>query len=267
MTNNYTDWIRLDLFYFFTCPVSCATFVSVSRILVISIWGELWPSLTFDLCPWPPSLCHMMDLCVTHATVLLSPSSSLPLLTPHPYTSFPSNTETDQPSLVWFDRGKFYVTFEGKLGLISKDVARAHSSLIWHLTSPFFLMHSFIHQNQLWYICLSSTHLLCSVFLLCHLTVHLTVTGRFSSLWRIIIFLPSSLILYVFSFLLSCGSSVLISSFWLWSWIITLCFRFRCLLLKLSVSCFNFLTFSLPYFAYITLILGCSYESKLMKFN
>lgn len=102
MTNNYTDWIRLD-FFFFACPVSCTTFVSVSRILVISIWGELWPSLTFDLCPWPPSLCHMMDLCVTHATVLLSPSSSLPLLTPPSLYLLPLQ-HRDRPALprvVW----------------------------------------------------------------------------------------------------------------------------------------------------------------------
>lgn len=115
-----------------------------------------WIVTIFDLCPRPPSLCLMMDLCVTHATVLLSPFS-FPASphSPRPYTSSPSNTETDQPSLVWFDRGKFYLTFEGKLGFISKDVARAHSSLIWHLTPPF-LTHPFLHQitvTSALYIC------------------------------------------------------------------------------------------------------------------
>ncbi len=144
MSNNYTDWIRLYLI--FACPVSSATFVRVSRILVISIWGELWPSLT---CAPGPHHCAIWWTCVWLTLLSFSPPSpSLPLLTPHPYTSFPSNTETDQPSLVWFDRGKFYLTFEGKLGLISKDVARAHSSLIWHLTSPFFsCIRSFIKTN------------------------------------------------------------------------------------------------------------------------
>lgn len=64
--------------------------------------------------------------CETHATVLLS-FSPLPSLFLHPpprtYLSTPPpstrppHTENDQPSLVWFDRGKFYLTFEGKFAL------------------------------------------------------------------------------------------------------------------------------------------------------
>lgn len=96
------------------------------------------------LCPRPPpsrftSLWRVIDLpCETHATVLLSspphPLSSLsflfpptlppprpsllipPSLLPTPSTPQP-HTENDQPSLVWFDRGKFYLTFEGKFTL------------------------------------------------------------------------------------------------------------------------------------------------------
>lgn len=70
--------------------------------------------------------------CETHTTVLLSfpfsptslsviplpppPPPCASLLTLSPCTPSP-HTENDQPSLVWFDRGKFYLTFEGKLSL------------------------------------------------------------------------------------------------------------------------------------------------------
>uniref|UniRef100_A0A4W5PAC2 SH3GL interacting endocytic adaptor 1 n=1 Tax=Hucho hucho TaxID=62062 RepID=A0A4W5PAC2_9TELE len=56
---------------------------------------------------------------VTHATVLLSSSPSHPPSSPTLPSSSPCSllppptTENDQPSLVWFDRGKFYLTFEG----------------------------------------------------------------------------------------------------------------------------------------------------------
>uniref|UniRef100_A0A670IW76 SH3-containing GRB2-like protein 3-interacting protein 1 n=1 Tax=Podarcis muralis TaxID=64176 RepID=A0A670IW76_PODMU len=42
----------------------------------------------------------------------LCPSLSLLLNLSHP-ASTPGHTENEQPSLVWFDRGKFYLTFEG----------------------------------------------------------------------------------------------------------------------------------------------------------
>lgn len=88
--------------------------------------------------PWCP-----IDLpCETHASVLLSPPHPLPspviplpprpsLLIPHliPSTALPPHTENDQPSLVWFDRGKFYLTFEGKFALHRGSVhEQLHSS-------------------------------------------------------------------------------------------------------------------------------------------
>lgn len=63
-----------------------------------------------------------------------SPSHPLPSLSPlflHPPHTFlltppsstpPPHTENDQPSLVWFDRGKFYLTFEGKFSLHQASV-------------------------------------------------------------------------------------------------------------------------------------------------
>lgn len=51
-----------------------------------------------------------------------------------PFSSFylPSSphAETDQPSLVWFDRGKFYLTFEGKSGFFTQDVARTRTRVL-----------------------------------------------------------------------------------------------------------------------------------------
>lgn len=49
-----------------------------------------------------------MTCSVTHIV-----SFSLPLLNPSHPASTPGHTENEQPSLVWFDRGKFYLTFEG----------------------------------------------------------------------------------------------------------------------------------------------------------
>lgn len=82
--------------------------------------------------------------CETHTTVLLSfPSSptSLPIIplpppplctslltSPSPHTP-PPHTENDQPSLVWFDRGKFYLTFEGKLCLHRLACVHTHTLL------------------------------------------------------------------------------------------------------------------------------------------
>lgn len=72
-----------------------------------------------------------------------------------PFSSFclPSSphTETDQPSLVWFDRGKFYLTFEGKSGFLTQGrSAYTHSSLIspssFSSTSPS-ISHSSIRSD------------------------------------------------------------------------------------------------------------------------
>lgn len=94
----------------------------------------------------------LIDLpCETHTTVLLSfpfsptslPINPLPppcasLLTLSPCIPSP-HTENDQPSLVWFDRGKFYLTFEGKLSLhrlacthtLLKLICASAPSLAW----------------------------------------------------------------------------------------------------------------------------------------
>lgn len=54
-------------------------------------------------------LVRLMTCSVTHTV-----SFSLPLLNLSHPASTPGHTENEQPSLVWFDRGKFYLTFEGK---------------------------------------------------------------------------------------------------------------------------------------------------------
>uniref|UniRef100_A0A452E8E5 SH3-containing GRB2-like protein 3-interacting protein 1 n=1 Tax=Capra hircus TaxID=9925 RepID=A0A452E8E5_CAPHI len=53
-------------------------------------------------------LVRLMTCSVTHNV-----SFSLPLLNLSHPASTPGHTENEQPSLVWFDRGKFYLTFEG----------------------------------------------------------------------------------------------------------------------------------------------------------
>lgn len=62
---------------------------------------------------WPPRsplpVATLMTCSVTHTV-----SFSLPLLNLSHPASTPGHTENEQPSLVWFDRGKFYLTFEGK---------------------------------------------------------------------------------------------------------------------------------------------------------
>lgn len=115
------------------------------------------PLSSFAPQPPPPrftSLWRVIDLpCETHATVLLSLPLS-PLFTHfptfHPCTSslllvllsrpppslYPRTlTENDQPSLVWFDRGKFYLTFEGKFSLQQGSAHtryyEAHSCKLW----------------------------------------------------------------------------------------------------------------------------------------
>lgn len=146
-----------------------APHMNVSHIIVMPIWSVLW----LHLWPLTPALFTVpydgpvCDSRYCPSLPLLLPGlSSLPH--PKPYTP-PSNTETDQPSLVWFDRGKFYLTFEGKLRFMSKDVARVHSSLIW---SPFL---SCIHLS---FICFTtSQHLLCSLYLVGHHVDHFAFMG------------------------------------------------------------------------------------------
>uniref|UniRef100_A0A8C9L9A0 SH3-containing GRB2-like protein 3-interacting protein 1 n=1 Tax=Pavo cristatus TaxID=9049 RepID=A0A8C9L9A0_PAVCR len=66
------------------------------------------PPRTLSACCAPRPIARRMSCSVTHSV-----SFSLPLLNlPHP-ASPPGHTENEQPSLVWFDRGKFYLTFEG----------------------------------------------------------------------------------------------------------------------------------------------------------
>uniref|UniRef100_H0ZIL6 MHD domain-containing protein n=1 Tax=Taeniopygia guttata TaxID=59729 RepID=H0ZIL6_TAEGU len=57
---------------------------------------------------WLPGVATLMTCSVTHTV-----SFSLPLLNLSHPASTPGHTENEQPSLVWFDRGKFYLTFEG----------------------------------------------------------------------------------------------------------------------------------------------------------
>uniref|UniRef100_A0A8D2MLH1 MHD domain-containing protein n=1 Tax=Zonotrichia albicollis TaxID=44394 RepID=A0A8D2MLH1_ZONAL len=65
------------------------------------------PSLVFS--PQPSGKAATLMTCsVTHTV-----SFSLPLLNLSHPASTPGHTENEQPSLVWFDRGKFYLTFEG----------------------------------------------------------------------------------------------------------------------------------------------------------
>uniref|UniRef100_A0A8I5T9K4 SH3-containing GRB2-like protein 3-interacting protein 1 n=1 Tax=Pongo abelii TaxID=9601 RepID=A0A8I5T9K4_PONAB len=58
--------------------------------------------------PLPFPIVRLMSCSVTHIV-----SFSLPFLNPSHPASTPGHTENEQPSLVWFDRGKFYLTFEG----------------------------------------------------------------------------------------------------------------------------------------------------------
>uniref|UniRef100_A0A8C5J4J9 SH3-containing GRB2-like protein 3-interacting protein 1 n=1 Tax=Junco hyemalis TaxID=40217 RepID=A0A8C5J4J9_JUNHY len=58
--------------------------------------------------PRPLPVATLMTCSVTHTV-----SFSLPLLNLSHPASTPGHTENEQPSLVWFDRGKFYLTFEG----------------------------------------------------------------------------------------------------------------------------------------------------------
>lgn len=66
---------------------------------------------------WDSHYCPSLLPLLTHFPPH-QPSSSSLCLSPDPVSLHPSpHTENDQPSLVWFDRGKFYLTFEGKLSL------------------------------------------------------------------------------------------------------------------------------------------------------
>lgn len=70
---------------------------------------------------WDSHYCPSLLPLLTHFPLRhpsSSSSSSSLCLSPDPSPCTPSpHTENDQPSLVWFDRGKFYLTFEGKLSL------------------------------------------------------------------------------------------------------------------------------------------------------
>uniref|UniRef100_A0A8C3TT63 SH3GL interacting endocytic adaptor 1 n=1 Tax=Catharus ustulatus TaxID=91951 RepID=A0A8C3TT63_CATUS len=63
----------------------------------------------------PLPVATLMTCSVTHTV-----SFSLPLLNLSHPASTPGHTENEQPSLVWFDRGKFYLTFEGSIQCIVK---------------------------------------------------------------------------------------------------------------------------------------------------
>uniref|UniRef100_A0A8D0HG15 SH3-containing GRB2-like protein 3-interacting protein 1 n=1 Tax=Sphenodon punctatus TaxID=8508 RepID=A0A8D0HG15_SPHPU len=58
--------------------------------------------------PPPCPVVRLITCSLTHTM-----SFSLPLLNLSHPASTPGHTENEQPSLVWFDRGKFYLTFEG----------------------------------------------------------------------------------------------------------------------------------------------------------
>lgn len=86
--------------------------------------------------------------------MLVSFSPLFPYILPFSSFCLPSSlhTETDQPSLVWFDRGKFYLTFEGKSGFFTRGrSAYTHSSLIspssFSSTSPS-ISHSSTHSDS-----------------------------------------------------------------------------------------------------------------------
>lgn len=90
------------------------------------------PGLHFTMMSNRPTMwdsCFCPSLPSSPTPIPLPPRPSL--LIPHliPSTALPPHTENDQPSLVWFDRGKFYLTFEGKFALHRGSVhEQLHSS-------------------------------------------------------------------------------------------------------------------------------------------
>lgn len=85
---------------------------------------------------WDSRYCP--SLLLTHFPPLHPSSSTLLLLLvpfswPPPSSTPPPHTENDQPSLVWFDRGKFYLTFEGKFSLHQASVRANPLSFEAHL--------------------------------------------------------------------------------------------------------------------------------------
>lgn len=103
-----------------TCPVLAVSRPSVPLRSPAST-STFHPTVTCDRpAMWDSRYCPSL-LPPSHPLPSLSSLSLQPLprpslLTPPPSTPQP-HTENDQPSLVWFDRGKFYLTFEGKLFL------------------------------------------------------------------------------------------------------------------------------------------------------
>lgn len=129
----------------------CATHRCVSRHSHAHLKCFVITSLTSD--PAPLTVLYDGPVCDSRYC------PSLPLLLPDPNLILPSlQTETDQPSLVWFDRGKFYLTFEGKLRFMYEDVARVRSSLIWlppfshaFTSSSYAFLHNICFALYIWF--------------------------------------------------------------------------------------------------------------------
>lgn len=139
-------------------PAHVVTFCALACRGPLSLFSRpLWPqpprftSLSCDRpAMWDSRYCP--SLLLTHFPPLHPCSSTLllvPFSWPPPSSTPPPHTENDQPSLVWFDRGKFYLTFEGKFSLHQASVRtnplsfEAHLCkllpLISSLPSPLFL--------------------------------------------------------------------------------------------------------------------------------
>lgn len=157
------------------CPIpSCPCFCSLSRIAAapLSLFcPPFYLTLTFDRpAMWDSHYCPSL---LSHLT---PPSHPLPsllslfflppprtfLLSPPSSTTPPPHTENDQPSLVWFDRGKFYLTFEGKLSLHQASV---HTHSFWG---------SFVQASPL--PCPAPSFLPLLLFLPCYPSINLTCT-------------------------------------------------------------------------------------------
>lgn len=113
------------------CPLSPPASTSTFHLTVTCNRPAMWdsrycPSLLAPLTPLHP-LPRLSSL-------YLLPPPRPPF--PTPPSLYPRTlTENDQPSLVWFDRGKFYLTFEGKFSLQQGSAHtryyEAHSCKLW----------------------------------------------------------------------------------------------------------------------------------------